>query len=302
VTQVSVVIPSWNTRELLRECLESLKSTLPLSSEVIVIDNASHDGSARMVAEEFQHVRLVRNPRNMGFARATNQGVEMARGAYVLFLNSDTQIVGNAVKMMVAFLEENLRYGAVAPRLLNVDGTTQRTHMRTPSLLTPLLYGTPIERWWPDNPEVKRYFALDFDYEKDGDVEQPMAACLLMRRKALKKQKPLDESLWLFFNDVDLCRRLQQASWRIGYLSGAHVYHHGGMSTRQYADFVPEWHKNRLAYYRKHYGRAGGAWVKACMGFTVFDACVRECWRRANGLEELPLLPMWNTFSVVMRH
>jgi N-acetylglucosaminyl-diphospho-decaprenol L-rhamnosyltransferase len=194
-----------------------------------------------------------------------------------------------------------VRYGAVAPRLVHPDGTIQRSHMRFPSWLTPLCYGTPYERWFPENREVQRYFALDFDYEVDGDVEQPSAVCLLMRRKALKKTKPLDEDLWLFFNDVDLCRRLAQAGWRIGYLTGAHVIHHGGMSTRQYADLVPEWHKNRLFYYRKHHGRLAGAWLKGCVAWTVADHCVREFWRRAQGLEEEPLWPMCQTFAVVLR-
>lgn len=302
MTQLSVVIPSWNTRELLRRCLESLKTTLPMSSEIIVIDNGSHDGSARMVMEEFHHVRLVRNEKNLGFAAATNQGVEMARGAYVLFLNSDTEVIGSAVKQMLAFMEYNVRYGAVAPRLLNPDGTTQTAHMRFPSLFTPLWYGTPLERWNPNNAEMRRYFARDFDYEQDGEVEQPPAACLLMRRKALKKTKPLDERLWLFFNDVDLCKRLWEVGWRIGYLCNAHVLHHGGMSTRQFANFVPEWHKNRLAYYRKHYGRAAGWFVKLCVGWIVADHCLRECWRRAHGAQEEPLWPVMHTFAAFLRN
>jgi GT2 family glycosyltransferase len=302
MTMVSVVIPSWNTRELLRNCLESLKLNLPHSSEVIVVDNGSHDGSARLVAEQFQHVRLIRNQRNTGFAHATNQGVEAARGAYVLFLSTDTVVTGNAVKLMLAFLEQNLRYGAAAPQLVHPDGAVQRSHMRFPTLATPLWVGTPLERWFPKNKEIQRYFARDFDYDLDSDVEHPPATCLLMRRKALKKSKPLDENLWLFFNDVDLCRRLWQAGWRIAYLAGAKVVHYGAMSTRQFANFAPEWHKNRLAYYRKHYGRVGGWFVKACVGWTFADHCVREFWRRAHGLDEKSLLPAWHTFSVFWKH
>jgi GT2 family glycosyltransferase len=302
VTQVSVVIPSWNTRNLLRETLESLKTTLPMSSEIIVVDNGSTDGSVRMVQEQFPHVRLIRNATNLGFAVATNQGVEAARGAYVLFLNSDTQVVGNAIRSMVAFLERNLRYGAAAPRLLNPDGTTQAAHMRFPSLATPLWFGTPMERWWPESTELRRYFARDFDYDTDSDVEQPPAACLLMRRKALKHTKPLDEKLWLFYNDVDLCKRLWESGWRIRYIESAHVYHHGGASTRQYKDFVAEYHRNRLAYFRKHHGQAAGAWVKACVAWTVIDHCVRELWHRAQGLPEQPLLPVWQTFQVFLKH
>ena len=89
---------------------------------------------------------ILSSPRNLGFAAATNQGVERARGSYVLLLNADTQVVGSAIRQMMAFLEANLRYGAVAPRLVNPDGTTQRAHMRFPTLLTPLFYGTPLER------------------------------------------------------------------------------------------------------------------------------------------------------------
>lgn len=302
MTQLSVVIPSWNTRELLRAAIESLKTTLPMSSEIIVVDNASSDGSARMVQDQLPHVRLIRNNVNVGFAAATNQGVEAARGAYVLFLDSDTQVVGNAIRSMVAFLEANLRYGAVCPRLLNPNGSTQRALMRFPSLLTPLFFGTPLQRWKPESRELQRYFARDFDYDTDGDVEHPPTTCLLMRRKALKKTKPLDEDLWLYFNDVDLCKRLWESNWRIRYLEGAHVYHHGAMSTRQYKDSIGEYHRNRLAYYRKHHGRGAGWWLKTTVAWTVLDMCVREMWRRAEGFPEQPLLPVWSTFQVFMKH
>ncbi len=302
MTQLSVIIPSWNTRTLLRETLDSLKTTLPMSSEIIVVDNGSTDGTVRMLQEHFQHVRLIKNATNLGYAVATNQGIQAARGAYVLLLNSDTQVVGNAIRAMVAFLERNLRYGAVAPRLLNPDGTTQAAHMRFPTLATPLWFGTPLERWMPESRELRRYFARDFDYDTDSDVEQPPAACLLMRRKALKHEKPLDESLWLFYNDVDLCKRLWESGWRIRYLESAHVYHHGGASTRHYKDFVAEYHKNRLAYYRKHHGQAAGAWVKVCVAWTVIDHSVRELWHRAQGLPEQPLLPLWQTFQVFLKH
>jgi GT2 family glycosyltransferase len=301
VTLVSVVVPSWNTRELLRACLESLKGTLPPSSEVIVVDNGSRDGSARMVHEQFPWAKLVRNARNTGFAHACNQGVELAKGAYVLFLGSDTQFQGDGLRRMVAFLEENPRYGAVVPRLVDPDGVTESAHMRLPGLLTPLLFGTPLERAFPGNFEVRRHFAQDFDYERDGEVEQASATCFLMRRKALKSTRPLDETFWLFFSDADLCRRLGRRGWRIAYQSRVHVLHHGSMSTRQYKECVPEWHKNRLAYYRKHYGRWAGWWVKACVGWTFADACVQECWRRAHGAVEEPLAPLWQDFALFLR-
>jgi hypothetical protein len=301
VTDLTVVIPSWNTKRHLRACLESLKSALPPSSEVIVVDNGSRDGSPRMVADEFPHVRLVRNPHNLGFAAACNQGVALARGAYVLFLGSDTEVLGPAVRQMLAFLEANLRYGAVAPRLVGLDGSTQGGVLRFPGLLTPLLFGTPLEAAFPDNPEVRRYMARDFDYERDADVEHPPATCLLMRRRALRREKPLDERLRLCFTDADLCRRLWAAGWRIRYLAEPRVLHHGGASTAQLDDYAGEYHRDRLEYYRKHHGRAGGCWVKACVGLSVLEHFVLELYRRAEGWPEEPLQPLWQRFAGFLR-
>ncbi len=301
MTQVSVIIPSWNTRNLLRATLESLKTSLPMSSEVIVVDNGSSDGTVRMVQEEFPHTRLIRNATNLGYAAATNQGVEAARGAYVLFLDSDTQVAGSAIRAMVGFLEANLRYGAVAPRLVNFDGTTQAAHMRFPTMWTPLWFGTPLERRWPESRELRRYFGRDFDYERDRDVEHASGTCLLMRRKALRHTKPMDEAMSLVFGDVDLCKRLWESGWRVRYLADAHVYHHGGASTRQLRGFVDEYQRNRLAYFRKHHGRAGGWMVKGCVAWTVVDHCVRELWHRAQGLPEQPLMPVWQTLQGFLR-
>jgi len=297
MTQLSVVVPSCNTRNHLRACLESLMQTLPLSSEVIVVDDASRDGSARMVSDTFPHVRLVRNTARQGITAAMNQGFRAARGAYVLFLHADTQIQGAAVKQMLTFLETNLRNGAVAPRLVRPDGKTRPDHMRLPNLWTPLLFGTPLEKAFPGNPEVNRYFAREFDYETDGDVEAPSGACLLMRRKALKKDSAFDERMGLAFHEADLCRRLAKAGWRIGYLEDARVVHAGGVTTRQQEDYAAAYHRDRLAYYRKHHGELAAWWVKLCVGMTVIEHSIVEFYRRAEGWPEEPLRPVWESFS-----
>src|SRR5436190_11007826 len=137
MTTLTVVIPSCNSRTALRDCIESLKTTLPMSSEVLVIDNASTDGSARMVAEQFRHVRLIKNTNHTDFSALVNQGIESARGAYVLLLDARTVVVGHTLRSMLAFLEQNLRFGAVTPRLTDWDGVTQRSVSRFPSFWTP---------------------------------------------------------------------------------------------------------------------------------------------------------------------
>lgn len=301
MTLLTVVVPSCNTKSHLRACLESLKVTLPLSSEVVVVDDASRDGSARMVADEFPHVRLMRNTQRRGAAGALNQGLRAARGAYVLFLHADARVEGTAVKQMVAFLEANLRYGAVAPRLVRADGETRRDHMRLPNLWTPLLHGTPLEKAFPGNREVRRYFAADFDYESDGDVDCPSGACLLMRRKALKRESAFDEAMGVAFHEADLFRRLVRAGWRIGYVEGARVVHAGGIAARQQDDYATEYHRSRLAFYRKHHGEVAAWWVKACVGLAVLEHSVVEFYRRAEGWPEEPLQPVWEQFGGFLR-
>jgi hypothetical protein len=279
-----------------------LKTTLPMSSEVLVIDNASSDGSARMVAEQFRHVRLIKNTAYQELAALVNQGIESARGAYVLLLDPRTVVVGHAIRSMLAFLEQNLRFGACTSRLTDWDGVTLRSVARFPSFWTPLFVGTPLERVFSDSRELRRYRALDFDYEEDRDVEHAPLACLLMRRKALKHTKPLDESFGRHFDGLDLCRRLCDSSWRIRYLAGTQVVFHGELDTLPSEATPHRANHDRLAYFRKHHGRAAGAWVKACVAWTVLDACARELWRRAEGLPEESLSPLLDSFQVFMKH
>lgn len=302
--ELSVVIPSWNTRELLRACLLSLSNAWTAGDErpeVVVVDNASADGSADMVATEFPDVVLVRNAANEGFARGCNQGIELSAGRNVLLLNADTEVVGDALARMQRFLADHPDYGAVAPRLVNPDGTTQGGCMAFPNLWTPVWFGTPLERWFPESRELRRYFMRDWDHEDERDVDQPPAACLLVRRAVLDEIGAFDEDLWLFFNDVDLSKRMQAAGWRTRYLPGARVVHHVGESTRQFADRVSEWQRNRLTYYRKHHGRLAGAWVKLWVALTWLDWTARNLLGRLRGRPGEPVGPMARAFVEYLR-
>lgn len=271
MTAISVVVPSWNTCALLRACLEGLERAEKPECEVIVVDNGSDDGSADMVAERFPAATLIQNERNEGYAKACNQGIEASGGSYVLLLNSDAVVAGDALVLLHRFLEEHERYAAVAPRLVAPDGTTQKSLKRFPTLKTALFFATPLERWFPRSRELARYLMRDDDQESDRDVEQPPAACLLLRRKALGEVGVFDESLWLFYNDVDLSKRLAAAGWRTRYLADARVVHHEGASTSKLPFLVPIWQGDRLRYYRKHHGRLGGLWLKLCVTLAFLD-------------------------------
>jgi GT2 family glycosyltransferase len=270
VNQVAVVIPSWNTSALTAKCLQSL-SRSSLALEVLVVENASDDDSAMMIARDFPLVRLLRNERNLGFARACNQGIRNSKAPYVLLLNSDTEVAADAVEHLWQFLEANPTYAAAAPRLLQADGSIQRACMNFPTWRSALWFATPLERWLPESAELRRYFARDFDYEHDGDVAQPPAAALLLRRSVLEQLGALDETLELFFNDVDLSVRMGCAGWRTRFLVAAQVQHVGGASTRLDPQLLEHWHLDRLRYFRKHHGRLAGLWVKACTSWAWLD-------------------------------
>lgn len=282
--KLSIVITSWNTRELLDRCLSAvLAATRSIDCEVIVVENGSSDGSAEFVAKRYASVHLMRNGENRGFAIATNQGAAQAKGELLLLLNSDTEVESGALTTLIEFLDAHPDYVGAAPRLVESDGSTQRACMSFPNLRTAFAFGTPLQRWRPDASELRRYFARDFDYESDGDVAQPPAACLMLRRSVWESMGGMDERLWLFFNDVDLCARLATDGSRLRYLPRARVKHIGGASTASFVDFVPQWQADRLRYYRKHFGLRGVLCVKSAVTWTYLDWCVRTLWTRLRG-------------------
>lgn len=289
---LSVVIPSWNTREYLAACLTHLAAAEKPATEVIVVENASSDGSLEYLRSHHPEVRLVVNARNEGFARGSNQGLAIARGRYALLLNTDTEVAPDAIARLVRFLDEHADYGAVAPRLVHRDGSTQRTVQEFPTLKTALFFSTPFERWFPESRELRRYFLRDWDQESSRDVDQPPAAVLLLRRAMLERIGLFDEDLWLFYNDVDLAKRMHAAGWKTHYLAEARVVHHVGGSTRKFADFVATWQRDRLRYYAKHHGRLGAWWLKACVTFTLVDWTVTQLARRIRRRPAEPLRPM----------
>lgn len=301
MSTVSVVVLSWNTRELLRVCLEHVYASEPVPHEVVVVDNASEDGSAELVAEHFPGAKLIRNERNEGFAKGCNIGIQAADAEYVFLLNSDTEVAPNAIELLATWLDEHPEYGATAPRLQHPDGGLQPTCMAFPSLWTPLFFMTPLERWWPKSPELKRYFLRDWDQTDSRDVAQPPAAALMVRSELLDELEGFDERLWLFFNDVDLSKRLDEGGWKTRYVSESRVVHHVGASTSKFLDFAGEYHRNRLVYYRKHFGRWVGPWVKLCVTFSFLDHCVVQTLEKWRKRPAMPLGPLTRSYLSFLR-
>ncbi|MCB9876040.1 MAG: glycosyltransferase family 2 protein [Planctomycetes bacterium] len=280
---LSVVVLSWNTKDLTLACLGALFGEQPKHArEVIVVDNGSHDGSADAIAQRHPQVVLLRNPDNRLYAGGNNQGAAVAKGEFVVTLNSDTEVRPGALDALVDFLREHPDHGAVAPRLSDPDGSVQHACQRFPTLLTALCYDSWWGTFWPGRGIVDRYLMRDFDHLTSRDVDQPPGACCMLRTADWRELGGFDEQLALFYNDVDLCKRIWQRGQKIRYLAEAEVMHHRGASTRNFAKMLVIWHKNRLSYYRKHYGALGAFWVRLCVRLRIWEEW-RKIGRRNRG-------------------
>lgn len=232
--KLSIIIVSWNVQGLLKECLNSVFQFAPqFPFEVLVVDNASSDGSAEMVSTDFQNVSLIINAENRGFAAACNQGIKQAKGEYILLLNCDCRVTERALDSFVRFMDEHPRAGIAGCRITNPDGSIQQSVRRFPTILSQLLILFKIHHIVPRLNSINNYFATDFDYSMPQQIDQPMGAAFLIRKSLLDTIGLFDERFFIWFEEVDLCRRAREAGWEIWYDPESIVVHHGGQSFKQ---------------------------------------------------------------------
>lgn len=253
--KLSIVIVNWNTREHLLQCLESVREHPPSGEyEIIVVDNASIDGSAEAVWESFPDVRLIRNEQNLGYAKGNNQAIAASDGQYILLLNPDVRVKAGAADALVSFAEAHANIAAVGCRLIGPDGRVQKSCRSFPEPLGVFLEYVGLPRLIPRSKRIGTYRMTYFDYSTDAEVDQPMASCLLISRKAWEDVGPFDEGFPIFFNDVDWCYRAKQKGWRIYFTASTEVIHDGGASTRQGGRaMIRESHRALRRFYTKHY-------------------------------------------------
>ncbi|MGQ9732193.1 MAG: glycosyltransferase family 2 protein [Candidatus Zipacnadales bacterium] len=252
---LSICIVNWNTREYLRACLQSIHETLgDITHEVIVVDNASTDGSVEMVRQEFPEISLIANRTNRLYAAGNNQALERAQGAYLLLLNPDVVLQEGAIVELIACMERHPKAGAVAPKLVYPDGAPQLSCRSFPDPAVIWYEALGLSHLFPHSRRFGKYRMSWWTYDEERTVDQPMASALLLRSEALEKIGHFDVEFPLFFNDVDLCRRLWDAGWEVWFTPRARVVHHVGGSTRQIRPaMVRESHRSLLRYYEKHY-------------------------------------------------
>lgn len=256
---VSVCIVSWNTKELLYKCIKSIKDkTFGISYEIIVVDNASTDGSSEMILEKFSDCKLIESKNNLGFAKGNNVAVKEALGKYILYLNPDTEVVTNAIHGMFHFLKTNKEYGAVGCKLTDVKGNIQHTCASTfPTPLTELSLLFLLNRIFPRS----KYFStreLDYwDHVDSRDVDCLSGACIMARRDLIERMKGFDEKIFMYSEDLDMCYRILKEGFKIYYLSTEVIKHLAGASSRKAKNvhFAVLMQKQSNYYFmRKHYG------------------------------------------------
>ncbi|MDI6809514.1 MAG: glycosyltransferase family 2 protein [Candidatus Eisenbacteria bacterium] len=254
---VSVIIVNMNTRELLRESLRSVfQSSVP--KEVIVVDNASSDGSVEMVQQEFREVRLIRNNMNERFAKPNNDAMKIARGRYIFLLNSDAALKIMALELLVAYMDKNPNVGMCGPQLLNPDGSIQPSCKGFVSLWTHVCDIFLLDRLFPNSHVFAGSEMTFFDHNADREVDHVMAAAVIVRSEIVRDIGMFDERLSICYNDLDWSYRIKKSGWKIIFYPRAQVVHHSGQTVRPVtkdSDVFREQYENVLYYYEKHFGR-----------------------------------------------
>ncbi len=257
MTSVSVVIVSYNAREHLLRCLRSLQAHLPAATEVIVIDNASPDGSVDAVRRDFPAVRLLGSPSNVGFAAAANHAARKAAGEAILFLNPDSEIDQDVVSSPADYLRAHREAGALGLKILDPDGSLQLSVRRFPDFSVALFNRYSfLTRLFPRNPFSRRYLMSDWEHDAIAEVDWVSGACIMTTRAVLERVGYFDEGYFWGFEDVDFCQRLHRAGLGVLYYPAVAVRHEIGASARTVpVKALVARHRGMWRYYRRWLSR-----------------------------------------------
>ncbi|MER3400253.1 MAG: glycosyltransferase family 2 protein [Thermoflexus sp.] len=268
---VGVVVVNYNTRDLLRRCLQTVRASVGVRFEVCVVDNASTDGSAELVAREFPEVRVIRSPFNGGYAYANNLGLRAfgfgipgrtPEPRYALLLNPDTEVPPDALARMVAFLDAHPEAGAAGPKIVRPDGSLDlacRRSFPTPEVAFYRFSG--LSRLFPRSPRFARYNLTFLDPDQTYEVDAVVGACMMVRREAIMQVGLLDESFFMYGEDLDWAYRIKQAGWKIYYYPEVVILHVKRASSRMSPRARYEFNRAMWIFYRKHYQATTPRWL-----------------------------------------
>lgn len=252
---VSIIVLSYNTRELLRKCIKSIYDTTKrISFEVICIDDNSFDNSADMIEKEFPQVTLIRNKTNLVYSKSNNIGMRISKGRYVVLLNSDVLILKDVFDEMVQFMDTRPEAGVASCKLINPDGSIQYCVRRLPNLTTAFFQSIGWHNLFPNSKITNKYYQKQLDYDTVFKADSIGTTCFMIRRELLNTVGYLDEQFPLFFTDLDYNKRIRDMGYDIYYIPHIKIIHYGGQSINQqtYKQLI-EQHKGIYRFYKKHY-------------------------------------------------
>jgi len=268
---------SYNTKEILLDCVSSVQAhTTAIAYELIVVDNDSRDGTVAALRDAYPAMRIIANQDNRGFAKAVNQALAVSRGRHVLLLNSDTIVRDQALTTMVAYLDDHPDVGAVSCKQCTGGGHLYQTCFRFPSIRNHLYYSALFQRIAP-TMQASAAATHAVDCTQSQDVDWANGACLMVRRSLLEQLGGLDEEFFMYFEDVDLCRRLRQQGYRVRHVAEAEIVHFIGRSSgrdRERLQLV--WEFSRIRYIEKHFSPVKRvlmkSWIAAGLGWRLVQS------------------------------
>ncbi|USN53902.1 MAG: glycosyltransferase family 2 protein [Candidatus Nomurabacteria bacterium] len=275
-TPMTVIIVSWNVRELVLQCIAALLQSRQNPEDIIVVDNASQDGSLRSLKEKYPNITLIANSKNVGFAKAVNQGIRAAKPGHMLLLNPDAIVKIDTLSKVKQVLEQEENIGVLGCRLVNEDGTTQESIRAFPQLSDQLLIMLKLHRFFPRFPALKRYYASSWNYTQDGEVDQVKGAFFLIHKNAIEQVGLLDEDYFIWFEEVDYCYRVKKAGLKVFYTSQAEVFHARGESFRQVLSITKQRYfiHSMQIYFAKHGSRWDTIVLRLARPLSLFLAAL----------------------------
>ena len=256
---LSICIITLNAREYLRACLESIQRHSPaLNYEIIIADNASTDGTAEMLAQNFPQVRLIQNEENLGFTQPVNQMLAVAQGDFFVLLNPDTQLVEDVFTPLVAYLRANPEVGIAIPKVLNADGSFQAQSRRGEARPAEVFgYFLGLGKLFSRSRKLNGYLQSWLPEDEIAEVKAVSGSCMFIRRETWQQVGAFDEQFFAYQEDSDYCLRARQAGWKVMYVPLAKIVHYGGQggSSAQPVQSIYQWHRSYYLYYRKHFAK-----------------------------------------------
>lgn len=284
IKDLTISIVSYNSLGFLKECLRSIFKNPPSKEhEIIVVDNASEDGTIEYLKKNYSGVTLISNSRNIGFAAANNKAIKNSDSKYIILMNSDCEVYGKSLDNLIEFMDGNPDAGIAGPKIINSDGTIQHSCRRFPSLFNAAAHNI-LGDIFPGNPFSKKYKLSDISRVNPSKVDWVSGSCMIIRRKALKDTGALDEKYFMYVEDVDICRRMWQECWAVYYCPQAGIMHHvgGSAGSGRFKRIRSSFRMQRSAFYyfwknyRKNWRIILVPLLLPVLGFRLFLAVIKS--------------------------